>query len=473
MKNTKISLNKIHISAIILMMVILLMLLFLSLFTFLGTTYAEEINTTTLGDYLYSEYGSNISPAENSGITINDDDPIVQYVPKQYFLTEGQHLYVGEDYGYYIYTFGDGYYFNEWHSHGNLRSIVLGFEIVFYTTGNTATKDDFRYRIKILFQREYLTLLPDGLRVTALGDFEFGGAMESKTFDQFRRSTYRDLRINVNPAAGVNVGDGLVTPVPQLFKGDVVYQDVDVFFLNNIAVSANIMNEQDPNAGDAGYNCYEDEGCFLIGTGFDIAAVEHIHNEDDIKGLGIYSAEAITKKLVSTVLSFVPYGEFVGCALDIFEYLIGSQGYTEGDTFEQTNISTYYGTTNIPNSKAAQIELSGGLYKTASVATNSVQSSSLWFGNGHHFIAGFDVTTGTGNNPGWRTVAQRIIDVGVTSLLTDVSPVSATSACYSNAFNDYRSKPINEDIVETAYVFPSYGTQNPIDNLFGYVTTNS
>lgn len=51
MKNTKISLNKIHISAIILMMVILLMLLFLSLFTFLGTTYAEEINTTTLGDY--------------------------------------------------------------------------------------------------------------------------------------------------------------------------------------------------------------------------------------------------------------------------------------------------------------------------------------------------------------------------------------------------------------------------------------
>lgn len=457
--------KKLHLSSVIVMIFILFILLLFATFTHVGTVYAEESSATTLGDYLNTEYGSNISPAENSGITINGDDPIVQYVPKQYFLTEGQQIYVGENYGYYIYTFDDGYYFNEWHSHGNLRSIVLGFEIKYVVDGNASTRDGFKYEINILFQREYLTLLPDGLRVTALGDFEFGGAMESKTSNQFRWTTYVEPRINVNPADGVDVGEGLVTPVPQRVRGDVVYQDVNVFFLNNIAVSANIMNEQDPNAGDEGYNYYKDEGCFLIGTGFDIAAVEHIHNEDDIKGLGIYSAEAITKKLVSTVLSFVPYGEFVGCALDIFEYLIGSQGYTEGDTFEQTNISTYYGTTNIPNSKAAQIELSGGLYKTASVATNSAQNSSLWFGNGHHFIAGFDVSTGTGNNPGWRTVARRIIDVGVTSLLTDVSPVSATSACYSNAFNDYRSKPINEDIVETAYVFPSYGTQNPIDKF--------
>lgn len=300
MKNTKISLNKIHISAISLMIVILLVLLLFAIFTFTGTVYAEESSATTLGDYLNTEYGSNMSPAENSGITINDDDPIVQYIPKQYFLTEGQQIYVGEDYGYYIYTFADGDYSMEWHSHGNLRSIVLGFEIAFITTGDTATKDDFRYRIKILFQREYLTLLPDGLRMTGLGDFELGGAMESKTFDQFCRSTYTDLHINVNPAAGVDIADGLVTPAPQLVKGNVVYQDVDVFFLNNIAVSANIMNEQDPNAGDAGYNCYEDEGCFLIGTGFDIAAVEHIHNEEDIDGLKIYSAEVISKGYVTT-----------------------------------------------------------------------------------------------------------------------------------------------------------------------------
>ena len=46
------------------------------------------------------------------------DDPIVEYIPKEYFMQAGERMYIGDDYGYYIYTFPDGIFDGalRWHA---------------------------------------------------------------------------------------------------------------------------------------------------------------------------------------------------------------------------------------------------------------------------------------------------------------------------------------------------------------------
>ncbi len=93
--------------------------------------YADELEEpTTLDNYLLNEYKNEISfDKPNRIINVSGDDNIVEYVPKEHFMQEGQHLYIGDDYGYYIYTFPDGKFENpngKFTSFGNMRSIVLG-----------------------------------------------------------------------------------------------------------------------------------------------------------------------------------------------------------------------------------------------------------------------------------------------------------------------------------------------------------
>lgn len=74
------------------------------------SAYAEEVESdTTFVSYLQNGYRAESSFDETELlISVSGDDPIVEYIPKEYFMQAGQHMYIGDDYGYYIYTFPDG-----------------------------------------------------------------------------------------------------------------------------------------------------------------------------------------------------------------------------------------------------------------------------------------------------------------------------------------------------------------------------
>ena len=63
-------------------------------------------------NYLDSGYEEGMQFDQNEMI-VSSDNPIVQYVPKGLFVAEGYSLYIGDEYGYYIYTFEDGIYEDE------------------------------------------------------------------------------------------------------------------------------------------------------------------------------------------------------------------------------------------------------------------------------------------------------------------------------------------------------------------------
>lgn len=61
--------------------------------------YAEgnDEEKTTLNKYLLNEYRNEMSFDEpNRIINVSGDDNIVEYVPKEHFMQEGQHLYIGD-----------------------------------------------------------------------------------------------------------------------------------------------------------------------------------------------------------------------------------------------------------------------------------------------------------------------------------------------------------------------------------------
>lgn len=339
--------------------------------------YADEIEEpTTLDNYLLNEYRNEMSFDEpNRSINVSGDDNIVEYVPKEHFMQEGQHFYIGDDYGYYIYTFPDGKFENpngKFTSFGNMRSIVLGFEIKYEQVGDISeARDSFSIEIKPLFQREYATLMPDGDNDVGIGDYSKWKESSRDTIN-FRTDVFT-YQMTCVLADGVNKNSGLVFPVPHydFSSDDFYFDDVDVFYLTDLVVSASIENAQDLNEGDAGYTTEADNGCFMIGTGFELSALEYVVEDADLNGLLAYSADAVLKKAVSTVLGFIPGGELIAGALDIHDYLHGAEEYFGGDHFEQTTDSSYYGTVDIPNSKYAQLQQSGHLYRAASMKTQN------------------------------------------------------------------------------------------------------
>lgn len=111
--------------AVVAALFLIMMLLLFVLTDSVKVAYAEElVAPTTFDKYLRDEY-SNTMSFDEAELVINvaGDDKIVEYIPKECFMQEGQYMHINDDYGYYIYTFPDGIFANpsgEFTSFGNM-----------------------------------------------------------------------------------------------------------------------------------------------------------------------------------------------------------------------------------------------------------------------------------------------------------------------------------------------------------------
>ena len=453
------------------LLTVCLAIFFVSVSTETQIAHAEDEDDapTTLENYLQNEYRTESSfNSTELLLSVSGDDPIVEYVPKEYFMQNGQHMYIGDDYGYYIYTFSDikfGSEHGSYESLGNKHSIVLGFEIKYERIGNVAeAQDAFGYKIKPVFQREFATLIPNGMDRVGIGDYSQWDE-NSRTTSSFRQDVFT-YAMSCALADGVSKNEGIVLPVPQHSNSNYYYfGDVSVFYLTDLIVSASIENAQDVNDDDDDYSIEADNGCFLIGTGFEMSALEYVVEEENLSVFALYTAEAITKTAVSTVLGYIPGGTAISIAMDLFEYLVGMEEYFKKEYFEQTYGNSYYGTIDIPNTKYAQIQLSGHLYKDASIRTQIGNGSNVWLGNGNFFTAVFEVGSGAGNEAPWWTAVHHAVSAKVTSLFNDLDPVTTNSSFYTDMLNDPRDKPLVEDVESDAYIMAADGDVEGIDKF--------
>lgn len=424
-----------------------------------GVAAAEESAVGGIDNYIQSLYNTKSQLENRMTINVMGDDPIIDYVPKELFKEEGETLYIGEDYGYYIYTFADAVdtLLSPRDYTGNMHSFLLVFTITYSVNApnNSTTADMFSYTIKPIFQREYATLMPGGSNVVGLPDYTIGNFYDKISLDAFISMYYRQ-GIMCLAQDGVSLDDGLVVPIPQRvgdFENE--YKDVNVFYLTDIAVGAEILNEQELNKGDSGYAVSDDDGSFMIGTGYRLEAVEYVEGSYDWGQVTSDLVEFAAKNVVTTVIGALDVtgvfmnGIFYG--LDIID--IVASNYTS-DSFTSVSGGDYYGSgrDELPNTKVGQIDEAGSLYKDAAVFLNEANGSNVWLGKGHTFEAIFEVSGSTGNDPGWKTVVQASVRVGINGLIEECSHQEAEFSGYTNTFNSKKDKQLCEDETQEAYV---------------------
>ena len=410
-----------------------------------------------LENYLEDEYLTTTTweKSPNAQLNVLGEDPIVNYIPKSAFTNDGEHLYVGRDYGYFVYTF-----VNKWDTDQltfvNKQSVVLVFLIDYddrdyYLT----TKDTFHYTIQPLFQREYLTLMPnDSNGYIGLADAaEFSSYVtQSSPWNEFLEWTYHK-RSPYFIAEGVENIDGIVVPLPQLSVDDFYYADIEMFYLSDISIGATLSNEQDVNYGETGYDVAKDEGMFFINTGIDISAYEYSEEQDDLYiDAVIYTAEFVANQAVNALFgaSGIP---FAGTALSLAQYIVNVAGYLDETALEYIEAGSFYGVKDFPSTKHGQLEASGGYtYKSTVISMDEQSGINAWLGLGHHFTGFFEMSNDSGVDPGWRTNIYTVIDVGVSCTFSDMPTVMGSTGFFVNTINDSRSKPLMEDREAEAYV---------------------
>lgn len=446
-----------------LLLFVLLMLVLMTL-DFAGVAYAEAETSGVISDVRQGleNYAENVYPttttwekSPNAQLQILGEDPIVNYIPKSAFTSAGEHLYIGRDYGYFVYTFVNKCD-SDYLTFVNKQSVVLVF-LIDYDDGDDdlITKDTFNYTIQPLFQREYITIMPDdtnGYIYLADAAMFQSYVSQERPWNDFIEWAYCE-RSPYFIEEGVENVDGIVVPLPQLSVDNFYYADVEMFYLSDISIGATLSNEQDVNYGETGYDVAKDAGMFFINTGIDISAYEYSGEQDDLNiDAVVYTAEFAANKIINALFgaSGVP---FAGTAFSLAQYIINLAGYLDEPTLEYIEGESYYGVKDFPSTKHGQLEASGGYtYKSTVISMDEQSGVNAWLGHGHHFTGFFEMGSDSGVNPGWRTNIYTVIDVGISCTFSDMPTFMGSTGFFVNTINDRRSKPLAEDSATEAYV---------------------
>lgn len=216
------------------------------------------------------------------------DDPIVNYIPREYFFTEGERLEYGEEFGFYMKTvkeYTDYYY-------STLNVFELKFIYPKGDSGSITNQNFFSVSFVPLFNVDYVAHIKNEYN----DSYMFGSS------------------------------NSFVASLLDLANG---YSD---FMINNA-----IENYDQPNQGDSSYNIEEDKGLCVSRTLYKIENydTQPSFNFDDFENSGYYS-------LISSIPVFAPATLTLSIANEIIEVLNKAQGgdddnlVTKEDGYEYT-----------------------------------------------------------------------------------------------------------------------------------------
>lgn len=191
--------------------------------------------------------------------TIEGDDPITQFVPRELFLSETEEpvLYIGREYGFLVDTFRPSIT-NA--SGGVIQSDNLHSTVMLFTVDTqdnmVSTGDHLKLTIAPIFQAEfaYVERTADGM---------FAMAINPNT--HFLEYNYQDtLDFLVFPSDGAA---GYVVPVAEAtYSTEYAFTEYTKYYLTDIGCTMSLYNVNHPNADDAGYVLEDDYGAYFSQT---------------------------------------------------------------------------------------------------------------------------------------------------------------------------------------------------------------
>ena len=294
------------------------------------------------------------------------DDAIVKIVPKAYFMTPGDTLYVGREYGFYIHTENCA----DIAGSNNMYSTVLVFDIV-NSLDMAANLDTAIIKVEVVLQYEFIYLSPQESHYTVLSDY----------------GDFLATKIHFGAANA-----GIVIPLARHTAIDREYNQVDKYFLTDISFAGTLRNVQALDKGDAQYDPSEDMGAFFIGGTYSYDGREYV----DRKPTGGEAAEWFytVATIVAGIVTFIPGPNMISALA-----LSSSMGFLAGDIAQahtgswQDVSGTSIQIANDYNTRLSQVQYDGDLTKTIAAAVNTAPELSYRYGNGDHASMEFDIAS--------------------------------------------------------------------------------
>lgn len=294
------------------------------------------------------------------------DDAIVKIVPKAYFMTPGDTLYIGREYGFYIHTENCA----DIAGSNNMYSTVLVFDVV-NSLDMAANLDTAIIKVEVVLQYEFIYLSPQESHYTVLSDY----------------GDFLTTKIHFGTANA-----GIVIPLARHTAIDREYNQVDKYFLTDISFAGTLRNVQALDKGDAQYDPSEDMGAFFIGGTYSYDGREYV----DRKPTGGEAAEWLytVATIVAGIVTFIPGPNMISALA-----LSSSMGFLAGDIAQahtgswQDVSGTSIQIANDYNTRLSQVQYDGDLTKTIVAAVNTAPALSYRYGNGDHASMEFDIAS--------------------------------------------------------------------------------
>ncbi len=224
--------------------------------------YTDSDSLLNTPKYTICNYPSLINSDDRGGITFTNkydfknigiDDYIVEIVPKEYFYLEGNHYYIGQEYGFFIHTEDrkidfepeDGIVYN---------STVLVFDII-TETDVIKTKNTLKATVEPIFQYKYICMK--------------GGAF----------FYINGVKFDFEVAEPWVIAD---PSYMSLFDKKIKCEMCNEYCIKDVSFGANLFNEDELNRGAENYNALEDKGMFFTGYDYSYKGFESA-SDDEIR----------------------------------------------------------------------------------------------------------------------------------------------------------------------------------------------
>lgn len=365
---------------------------------------------------------------QDARLTLNTavDDVITKIVPKQFFMTAGNELYIGREYGFFIHTENCA----DIAGSSNMYSTVLVFDID-NVTDMVANKDTAVTKVTVLYQYEFIYLSPQESHYTVLsteGDFLI-------------------TKIHFDAAHS-----GIVIPLARGTADIRNYNQVSTYYLNDVSFAASLLNAQNLDYIDAEYDAAVDPGAFFTGSRYfyngkvavdkEIIAGQHAEWLYDFVGL------------LGGALTMTPGTSLLGVTLLLADLIVVASDIATSDFSKENDVSNdCIIATAQYKTRLEQLQYDGHLMKTIACAVNSDEVKTYVFGAGDNVRMEYDISsTPTDKVP--YTWFRREIALSVVDGSGDYSTVAT-------AVGRHEFKLYEEDYVEvnldggTVYLLPN------------------
>lgn len=394
----------------------------------------------TIRDYKTHLYKTTTTLQPNNSLSITDDDPITGIVPKILFSVNGNHLYIGKEYGFFISTKPQTYQISESSpqivSASNKHCTVIVFDI---SVGYEI--DRYNISVEPLFQYEYAYVTPEENYVTTCPR---------------NVSKYYSKKINYN------INENYVIPLCRMHEitGIMYYEEVISYYLKDISFGIQLLNEQAPNdiPPCSQYVAANDAGSFIIGLDYSFSGVTV--NGQSIDAQEIISYVGGWLGLAGTIASLAggPVGAALGSVLGVMGTILTLPDLLNPPTSNKCNqISVSSGmitATPLYTTRQHQITNYGKLIKEAGITINSDLDTPLLFNTGTSANAIFAISN---SSPEAQEENQtRIIhDLALHIVDAETKNIVATDVgSYYDIYGQNISTICNIGVSEPLYLLP-------------------